>query len=218
MITHDTGFAHFKASDGPLPETIALTPWARAEGVFRVGAKPAANIELELYGVGIQSYERDQPRIFTQHRVTTGPGGYYEFERVFPGKGRIGRRILLMVDEGATEVTSSSRVPATFSAGETTTLELGNAGRAVVGKLLPPENHVGEVHWNFALVNLSREVPQPEPPPIPQEVAADANVRAIWLEEWSRTPKGRAWAEWQSAREAAPLSRRKRRPRRHLSL
>jgi len=37
VITHPTGFAYLKSTDGPVPSKIALTAWARAEGTFRVG-------------------------------------------------------------------------------------------------------------------------------------------------------------------------------------
>ena len=49
-----------------------------------------------------------------------------------------------MVDDGATEVTSSCMIAADFPAGKTAHIDLGGTGRAVVGKLRPPEGFVGK--------------------------------------------------------------------------
>ncbi len=105
----------------------------------------------------LTSYGNDVPNIFTQHESTTGPDGRFVFERVIPGTGRIGRRIMLMADEGATEVTSSCRIAANFPAGKTVHIDLGGTGRAVVGKLQPPEGFPGEVRWNFALIQAQSD-------------------------------------------------------------
>ena len=83
-------------------------------------------------------------------RRRTGPDGRFVFERVIPGNGRIGRRITFMVDEGATEVTSSYMIGADFPSGKTVHIDLGGIGRPVVGRLQPPEGFTGKVRWNFA--------------------------------------------------------------------
>ena len=59
-----------------------------------------------------------------------------------------------MADEGATEVTSTCKVAASFPAGQTVHIDLGGTGRAVVGKLQPPEGFPGKVRWNFAIVQV----------------------------------------------------------------
>lgn len=48
VITHPSGAAYLKSSAGPIPDQITPTPWARAEGTFRVGAQPAPNVVLSL--------------------------------------------------------------------------------------------------------------------------------------------------------------------------
>jgi len=187
VITHPSGFAYHKSSDGPLAQNITLMPWARAEGTFRVGAEPAANVTLSL-DAGIRSYGSDVPNIFSHYDVTTGEGGRFVIERVFPGQGRIGRRILLMVDQGAVEVTSSQRVTKEFTAGVTTTLELGGSGRPVVGSLVPPADGAEPVLWNFALVNVRvYHAPLPQPK-VPAELANDPAQSAAW---WATV--GRRW-------------------------
>ncbi len=59
-----------------------------------------------------------------------------------------------MADEGAREVTSTCKIAASFPAGQTVHIDLGGTGRAVVGKLQPPEGFPGKVRWNFAIVHV----------------------------------------------------------------
>jgi uncharacterized GH25 family protein len=155
VITHPSGFAHLQSTpDWDRARIIRLEPWARVEGTFRVGKTPAANVPIELDAPGLSSYGNDVPSIFTRHEAITGPGGRFVFERVLPGKGRIGRSITVMVNEGATEVTSTGMVAAEFPAGKTTHIDLGGTGRAVVGTLRPPAGFEGQVRWNFAMVEV----------------------------------------------------------------
>ena len=140
VITHPSGYAQIQSpAEWDAVRVIRLEPWARAEGTFRVGPKPAANAPITLNVAGRDSYGKDVPSIFTQHYVTTGPGGRFVFERVIPGSGWIGRRLMLTVNDGAAEVTSSCMIAADFPAGKTARIDLGGTGRAVVGKLQPPE-------------------------------------------------------------------------------
>jgi beta-lactamase regulating signal transducer with metallopeptidase domain len=155
IITHPSGYAHIKSSpEWDTARIIHLEPWARVEGTFLVGQNLAANVPVVLNVAGRDSYGNDVPSIFTQHYVTTGPGGRFVFERVIPGSGWIGRRLILTVDDGAADVTSSSMIPASFPAGKTVHIELGGTGRPVVGKLQPPAGSSGKVRWNFALVEV----------------------------------------------------------------
>ena len=193
VITHPLGFAHLKSADGPIPKRITLTSWARVEGTFRVGTQLAPNVVLSMFVEGIHSYGNDVPNIFTAHDVTTGEDGRFVFERVFPGSGRIGRRILLMADDGATEVTSSQRISAEFIAGTTTTLDLGGTGRPVVGKLAAPAEYSERVLWNFALVKVRADLKSPAQPTAPEEVRDDPEKRKAWWNAWKATDGGKAW-------------------------
>jgi beta-lactamase regulating signal transducer with metallopeptidase domain/protocatechuate 3,4-dioxygenase beta subunit len=164
VITHPSGFAYLKSDEQELPGKISLTAWARVEGTFRVASKPVANVPITINTRIIHSYGNDVPSIFTHHDVTTGADGRFVFERVFPGKARIGRRIMLTVENGATDVTSSAMVHAEFPAGKTTSIDLGGSGRPVIGKLAGPAGHKEKVLWNFALVDVQLNLPGPPPP------------------------------------------------------
>ncbi|HEX2476401.1 MAG TPA: carboxypeptidase-like regulatory domain-containing protein, partial [Lacipirellulaceae bacterium] len=119
VITHPAGFAYIKSAETPIPDTIKLTPWAKVEGLFRVGAETVPRVRLHINIHGMDSYGDDVPHIYTQHDTTTDANGSFVFERVLPGEGRIGREIIYMVDEGATEVASSKMMPLELAPGET---------------------------------------------------------------------------------------------------
>jgi hypothetical protein len=161
VITHPSGFAHISSKPHwELTRIIHLEPWSRVEGTFRIGKAPAANVAIGLDVARLDSFGNDAPRIFSQHRSASGPDGRFVFERVIPGRGWIGRSILLMADQGAMEVTSSCRIAASFPAGQTVHIDLGGTGRAVVGKLQPPAGFPGKVRWNFALIHAQSDAPE----------------------------------------------------------
>ena len=188
MITHPAGYAHLKSEQGAIPETVTLTPWARIEGTFRVGTKPVARVPLTIFSNVSPSYGEGVPNIFTHHDTTTGKDGRYVFERVFPGHGRINRRIMLTVNAGSAERTSSVRVPVDFVAGETISLDLGGTGRPVVGKLAAPVNHTGEVLWAFAMVDAHRYLEPPAGMLSIEAVRKDPLYFRDWVLAWRKSP------------------------------
>ncbi|QDT88438.1 carboxypeptidase-like regulatory domain-containing protein [Gimesia algae] len=188
MITHPAGYAHLKSEKGAIPETVTLTPWARIEGTFRVGTKPVAGVPLTIFSNVSPSYGEGVPNIFTHHDTTTGKDGRYVFERVFPGHGRINRRIKLTVNAGSSEPTSSVRVPVDFVAGETISLDLGGTGRPVIGKLAAPVNHQGEVLWAFALVDAHRYLTPPAGMLSLEAARKDPLHFRDWVLAWRKSP------------------------------
>jgi beta-lactamase regulating signal transducer with metallopeptidase domain len=152
LIVHPTGYAHVKGTPESVPKTIQLEAWARVEGTFRIGKNPMPNVPITINAAGLHSPGDDVSTIFTRHDVTTEKDGRFVFERVIPGKARIGRLIILMVDDGALAATSSTMIAADFAAGKTTQMDLGGFGQPVVGKLQPPDGFKGKVNWNFAII------------------------------------------------------------------
>src|SRR5262249_17539587 len=127
VITHPTGFAHIHSTPEWTARIVRLEPWSRVEGAFRVGKTPPPNRPIEINVPRLNSRS-----IFSTRQSTTGPDGRFIFERVIPGTGRIGRNITFMVNEGATEVTSSCKIAASFPSGKTVHIDLGGTGRPVV--------------------------------------------------------------------------------------
>ncbi len=71
------------------------------------------------------------------------------FERVIPGSGRLGRRLVLTVNDGAEDVTSSCMIAANFPAGKTVQIDLGGIGRPAVGKLAATGGFPGQGPLEF---------------------------------------------------------------------
>lgn len=193
VIVHPAGFAYLKSAEHEIPGTITLTAWARVEGTFRAGPKPVPNARIEIMSHDIRSYDDGVPTISTECETTTGAGGRFVFDRVFPGDGRIGRGIVRMVNQGATEVTSQTRIAANFPAGKTTHIDLGGSGRLVIGKLAGPAGSNEKVLWQFADIDVQVDLPEPKSPPVPADIDKDPQRREAWWTKWEATREGKAW-------------------------
>jgi hypothetical protein len=211
VITHPTGFAHIDSTAGPIVSPIRLTAWARVEGTFRIGDTSASNVPVTINAAGLESYGEGKPTIFTQHDSTTDAEGRFVFERVVPGRARMGRNITVMVDDGATSVASSAMIPAVFPAGETTKMNLGGSGRPVVGKLTPYDGFAGETHWNFAMIRVEADLKPPKLPEEPADLQNDEARRAQWWKDWLASDAGQTWksesAKFEARRDAATFYR-----------
>jgi hypothetical protein len=106
-----------------------------------------------------------------------------------------------MVDDGATEVTSSKMAPIKLSAGETARIDLGGDGRPVIGKLAPPKGHNERVLWNFASMFVNADLPKLKTPTLPVALQNDRNRIAAWWKEWQLSDEGRAWQDMHEANE-----------------
>ena len=192
IIIHQSGFAHFKSDQAERNDLVRLTPWAKAEGIFRVAKKPVGSVKLYLSSGDIHSYGADVPNIFTTCEAVSEQDGSFGFERVFPGSGRVGRSILRIVDEGAKEVTSSTSLAAEFISNQTTRVEFGLIGCPVVGKLIKPESHEDRVMWSFADIGVERQL-GPGPVPIPDELKNQPAKTQDWYLTWKESDAGKAW-------------------------
>jgi hypothetical protein len=194
VILHPTGFGHLQVEPGSLPEKIKLREWARITGTYRVGKelKPKSTIEM---GAPDLSFPREQSAAsiqFDEQRVTDDDGRF-RFDRVIPGKIRIGRFIRTPDEGGNDGVSSGCMVTFVVEPGEHLELELGGKGRPVVGRLLPPNGFNGKILWNQAKISASVRLAMPPPVPVPPDIAQDRQKVAQWRREWLKSPAGIAW-------------------------
>jgi hypothetical protein len=161
VILHPSGYAHIKSGDEPISETIPLTAWAQVTGTFRIGDRLVSGVPITINVDTVHSYGKEVPSIFVHHDVTTDRDGEFRFDRVVAGNGWIGRRMMLTVENGATEVTSSIMYPANFKPGQAARHDLGGNGISVMGRLQAPETFKDPILWNFALVTARMDVPPP---------------------------------------------------------
>jgi hypothetical protein len=206
VVVHQTGFAHFILTpDESIPAQVRLQAWARAEGILRVGGTPVPNASIEIQGVGPNSGGSEGPRIFTTWRVLTDDQGRYSINRVFPGHGRIGREIMMMVVEGALDFTSTCMTPVDFVSGETAKIDFGQVGRPVIGKLQNADVNT-KTDWKQILIEIRPFLPElpplNRPPKIPAEVAIDKTKREAWIQTWLQSEDGKSFTALQNAHQA----------------
>jgi beta-lactamase regulating signal transducer with metallopeptidase domain/uncharacterized GH25 family protein len=198
-VLHPTGFAQVSSVDGTIPDKLILTAWASVAGTIFSANKPAATVPVRLYSDGF--FQSELCRLHSSCEVPASPNGTFAMPKVFPGTGRIGRDIVYMVNDGATEVTSSQRLTVSVSAGEAKTIEIGRGGRPVTGKLMLPPDFQQAIVWGQLRLELGSDVPQPFPVGLdmddPQAVA-----------KWQQTKEARdyevAVAAWQAQMAKLP--------------
>jgi beta-lactamase regulating signal transducer with metallopeptidase domain/uncharacterized GH25 family protein len=156
VVSHPSGYAEFNSSpEWDLTRIIHLEPWAKVEGTFRIGQIPVANATISI---NLDSRPHvlgdDGPDVLAQYFTRTGPGGRFVFDRVIPGRGRIGRLLMPTAADGAMSMDSSCRVTTDFNSGQTVEIGLNGTGRPVVGKLVPPDGFAEQVRWSLAQVRV----------------------------------------------------------------
>jgi protocatechuate 3,4-dioxygenase beta subunit len=211
VITHSSGYAHIKADAEDRRQAIRLTPWGRVEGTFRVAGEPVAGVTLTLSTNAIHSSGRDVPNIFAHYDTSSGREGRFVFDKVCAGKGWINRQILMMVSDGAQEVTSAAVKPIDVTEAETTQVEFGRGGRGVVGTLVPPAGTPLDAVWSFTLINVESRIPAPGDPPYAGDPRADPKAYQMWFQQWTQTEAGKHYlnlvAEYEKAERNAPRFR-----------
>lgn len=185
VIVHEQGHSFLFSEHVSADEPIRLKPWSTIEGNLRIGSKPGANLRLRINGGVFNAVQGHVGRVYVTSKTTTDRQGNFRHERLFDGRGSIGREIVMMVDEGATEVTSSQTIPFVIEPGETLTMQLGGEGRVVTGRLQMPDDYRGEVDWGFAIVHVTPQLVVPVAP-------VDAKIRndPVAWQAWLKTVSG----------------------------
>jgi hypothetical protein len=98
VVVHPSGFAQVKYGPKTLPATIALAPWARVEGTYRVAGKPRATALLEL-----SRALQNPPWVFPNGSAKTDAKGRFVFERVSAGRVWVSRKDPFPEGQGASQ-------------------------------------------------------------------------------------------------------------------
>jgi hypothetical protein len=154
VIIHPSGHAWFR----PIPRSnrrrITLDPWARAEGTYRVGGRPLAGAQMSLFAGELRPLGDDGPEFTIRSQTVTGADGGFVFDRVPACSGQVGRVLKWAPRIGNTELESACTVDAQFSSKRVVRIEVGQNGRAVIGKLKPARGFDKPVLWQFAWVDV----------------------------------------------------------------
>ncbi len=192
FVSHARGYA--EADDKTLAQSPDLTirPWGRVEGIVKIGARPAAGVQVWL-SEGTQRWAPDEAMPITQaQQQITDARGHYAFERVIPAELSVSRYFTL--ERLSYSVGAGASRAVVVEPDRTTWVDLGGTGRPVVGRFVLPAGIKPSAI--FSRVNQSLELIRPEPP-YPENL--NRAQRETWLEEWLATEPGKAYARSKQA-------------------
>ncbi|MBN1345708.1 MAG: hypothetical protein JXQ73_23650, partial [Phycisphaerae bacterium] len=195
LVLHDKGWATLPVRNLAQAKDVALQPWGAVEGSLRIGSRPSGNQTVTLLA---RLDEREGPTVVHLLDAKTDAHGRFAMDHVLPALGVIGYTI------GQTSATppvlamTSPRGDFTRSRctetepGKTTTVHLGGNGTTVVGTVKLPRGTPGglKVDWPAMINHVATNQ---TPPPMPPSVRSKPwKQRQDWLDQWGRTPEGRA--------------------------
>ncbi len=188
LAIHDAGIGLVTIEDLRASGKLVVEPWAKVEGVFRIGEDPAPDQTIELQFTPMRERaRRHNGQILISYRATTDPSGRFVFPQVPGMEGRLGRQVIIKrYDHGY----MSTRGPARNVApepGQSLQVDLGGEGRPVVGRLRLPEWFKEPFDWTWSTANLRMVEPEP---PYPDGLTS--KEKRDWYETWKRTDAGRA--------------------------
>jgi protocatechuate 3,4-dioxygenase beta subunit len=211
VFLHDKGQKSIRKEDFEKnSEPIQLEAWSRIEGTVLVGKKPGKNLPVLCSLDPRKMYPREKSAHISHFysNVFCGENGKFVIDRVFPGKGQIGRAVKI---EGSKATAGFLNQQFNLKPGETLQVVLGvEGGYALNGMLYIPDEFESKVDWNFASVTAKRMVPElialPEQFLFYQiffeEPRSKPELNTGWqndafevekiINEWIESPKGKA--------------------------
>jgi RNA polymerase sigma factor (sigma-70 family) len=187
FVDHESGFA--EADEKTLTTSSGLTvqPWGRIEGVVKIGTSPAAGVQVRLSETDNRWSATEALTITQSQQLKTDARGRYAFERVIPARLFVSR--IFALERSSLHVGTGAGRTVTVKPDSTTWVDLGGAGRPVIGRFTVPAGiKAGAV---FPYLNQMLERIRPEPP-YPEGQSGEE--RQKWLEEWLTTDEGRAYS------------------------
>ncbi|HVT87582.1 MAG TPA: sigma-70 family RNA polymerase sigma factor [Tepidisphaeraceae bacterium] len=138
LAINDLGMAMVTAADLAKSAKMTIQPWARIEGVLKVGNKTAASTKI---GAQIDLVPSRETHKTISRLTTTDSSGHFMIERVPPGKVRLMRVTATSnLSQHYTDLGNYETWP-----GQTLTVALGGGGRTVMAKVIVPLNQASSV-------------------------------------------------------------------------
>lgn len=199
----DGGVAQVTADQWRSGKPIVLQPWARIEGVLRIGKSAGAGRTINVSPDEVFSGSADfmkAPHVAYRTQVETDSQGRFVIDRVVPRKVMVSQ-IVRQSSFGQSwfDVPVQSE-HLTLAPGQTAHITLGGMGRQVVGEVRIPPQFGSD--WMFESISAFAAEPAP---PFPDSIKnAPEFVKALWLKAFFNTEAGKAY---QSKAEALALTR-----------
>ena len=165
MVADEAGFAEVRVEDLKSTPQVRLQPWARVEGLLKIGTQPASNETVRLAGAfaPYAYYPRPLPPYSMSAETTTDAAGRFVFPRVPPVDVKLFHAPKVGRAEGDL-IPMTQIINLTLQAGETRAVTLGGQGCPIVGRVVLT-NYSRPINWQdqvFWMDSLS-----PEPPDCP---------------------------------------------------
>ncbi len=139
VITHPSGYIVQSGLPSANPRKLKLTPWARIEGTVQVARRSQSDeeVSLNIPSTATNVPARNSPPL-DHDTQTTDIRGRFAFDRAISGLHWI--VVKRVTGKGKSETTFTSTVPIDCFAGQTVHVDVGGAGRPVIGQIRrPPE-------------------------------------------------------------------------------
>jgi len=188
IILADQGYAEVSKERAAASNQITLQPWARVEGRFLIGDKPAVGQAVVMSRRDDAPPDRKLPRVIRMRFAETDADGRFAFDRVPAGPAYLGRRVPI---GGGRMFTQSMELPINPEPGQTLTVQLGGAGRAATGRLIAP----ADLHpnWRFEFCAIETPAPAFKPTYPPNWETMSTQDRRDWLAKWQSSEEAKAY-------------------------
>lgn len=193
MVVHDRGYAELEPKDLGSGRPIVVPPWARVEGIARIGSKLAAGHTVAA--IPYRTGSRVMGRGSLSSNATVSDDGHFRIEHVRPGPTQVGLYVLIAMSKSTWRGTYVQPQKIQVKAGETAHVDLGGVGRPVVGRIALPPSIANQVDWTFSDCSIRTRFRLPEPTLPANWNQMDAQAKARWYEQWRQTPQGRRYDE-----------------------
>lgn len=181
VALHDQGYAEAESSvAGPLPDLI-LIPWAKVEGIVRIGSKVGARETVQL--------QRNRSQVYFSSQATTGEDGRFLLDHVPAGDAVLGRWVCDKQRFNCSMPAPHVRIQ--INPGETAQAMIGGIGRPVVGRLVAPANIREPIDWSRFSTQLHTRLPRPRFPDDWPTMTDEQ--RRNWAQQWGNTEEGKAF-------------------------
>jgi hypothetical protein len=190
VALHDQGSAQVTGQELKSNSRIVLRPWARIEGVVRVGSRPAAG---ERIAMSLSTpHEQNQPRIHFDYQAESDAQGRFVFDRVIPGEFTLTRMVSMGPERRMWS--TASTLPVSVTSGQTLTVSLGGKGRPVTGRVVIPATTEQQITLGYGYNSLQREP------------TLSATIKRLMSEGTEGAQK--KLAEWRNSEEGRTVIRR----------
>jgi hypothetical protein len=157
VITHPSGYLDQSGLPSGNPRQLKLTPWARVEGTVHVARRPQSDVDVLLTSPSSASNAPPRnapPR--DQDTRTTDSSGRFAFDRAISGLHWI--IVKRVTGKGKSETTFTATVPVDCPAGQIMHVDVGGAGRPVIGQLRRPPESKSDVSMSSASIMVMPDI------------------------------------------------------------